>query len=393
MTGEELKQFKDLLILNRLCCGSLIKVHQVFREGRSAGDILDAMRTQNLWAKKEMLRKIESDFHPDEELDQCEKNGITLIPYGSEDYPVLLREISDPPLLLYVKGKILPEDQFAVAVVGSRHASFYGETQTKQISAALAEAGVTVISGLARGIDSAAHEAALHTKTGRTLAVMGCGLNVIYPKENARLYEKIQERGAVISEYALGTPPAGLYFPRRNRIISGLSLGVLVVEAHTRSGSLITAREAMEQGREVFAVPGAVDQLTSRGTNQLIKQGAALVENAHDILEALQPVMRPLWNRMKSSFLPVSSGDERTGRSDEKKKASELRTDAAHHPEKEELLLTEALGTKGLFYDELLQRLPLSAGKLAAVLLSLELRGKIHKSRDGRFAPAPCHSR
>ncbi|HBR29016.1 MAG TPA: DNA-protecting protein DprA [Firmicutes bacterium] len=211
--------------------------------------------------------------------------GVLLV--TDPTYPPLLKQIIDPPPILYYQGPFRPEDQLAVAVVGSRRATPRGLAAAREIGAGLAAQGVTVVSGLARGIDSAAHRGALAVTGGRTIAVLGSGLDRVYPPENRRLMAEIAESGVVCSEFPLGTPPYAGNFPARNRVISGLSLGVTVVEAKTDSGSLITADFALEQGRDVFAVPGPVEREGSRGPHGLIKQGALLVEEAKDILEAL----------------------------------------------------------------------------------------------------------
>jgi len=220
------------------------------------------------------------------ELDLIKRYNIKIVSFLDKGYPKNLKNIYDPPIALYVLGDLVPQDDAAIAIVGSRLASFYGIQQAERLGFELASRGVTVVSGLARGIDSSAHRGALKAG-GRTLAVLGSGLLNIYPKEHRGLAEEISENGAVISEFPMRTIPERGNFPKRNRIISGLSLGVVVVEAAQRSGALITSDIAMEEGREVFAVPGKVDSITSRGTNRLIKQGAKLVETANDILEEL----------------------------------------------------------------------------------------------------------
>ncbi len=215
-----------------------------------------------------------------------EKGNITVLSLSDKDYPEILKNIYDPPLVLYVKGKITGEDKIAVALVGSRTASVYGVNVCKNLAQSLASSGITIVSGLARGIDSAAHTGAL-LSGGRTIAVLGNGLGSIYPPENKDLAEKIAQRGAVISEFPIEAPPLPQYFPIRNRIISGLSLGTVVVEAAEKSGALITASCALEQGREVFAVPGRAGSPTSKGTHWLIREGAKLVEDPKDIIEEL----------------------------------------------------------------------------------------------------------
>jgi len=229
---------------------------------------------------------------PEEEWAEMETRGYRLLCLTDSDYPSNLKSIPDPPVVLYVDGSIEPRDLVAVSVVGSRAASPMGCAFTERLCMDLAKSGVTVVSGLAVGIDSAAHRGALKGE-GRTVAVLGCGLNVDYPRENRNLRESIPASGAVLTELSLGTVPAPGHFPQRNRIISGLALGVVVVEAAHRSGSLITARLALEQGREVFAVPGLARHYRSVGPHKLIKQGAKLVENAEDVLEEIRAMIRP----------------------------------------------------------------------------------------------------
>ncbi len=216
------------------------------------------------------------------ELEECQKQAITLLPLSDAAYPPALKTIFDPPPLLYMRGSLKPDDALALAIVGSRNATTYGNVQAARFARDFVMRGACVVSGLARGIDTAAHKAALEAR-GRTIAVVGSGLLDIYPPENERLVRQIAEQGAVLSEFPLHTPGVARNFPRRNRVISGLSLGVLVAEANVRSGSLITARTAAEQGREVFAIPGKVDSENSRGCHKLIKEGVHLVEEPADV--------------------------------------------------------------------------------------------------------------
>jgi len=219
-------------------------------------------------------------------LKRVEQAGIQVLTWDDAEYPRNLLNIAQPPPVLYVKGKLNPADEWAVAMVGTRHASAYGREVARDLATGLAASGVTVVSGLARGIDAVAHRAALEAG-GRTLAVLGCGLDHIYPPENRALAESIIQSGALVSDYPLGTPPESANFPPRNRIISGLSKGVLIVEAPVGSGALITADYAAEQGRDVFAPPGNLLQPSCRGTNKLIQLGAKLVLEVTDILEEL----------------------------------------------------------------------------------------------------------
>ena len=220
----------------------------------------------------------------EKELAAAKRLGLKIITIEDEDYPANLKNIPGCPIVLYVKGALIPEDKFAVGIVGSRRASFYGLSQAEEFAFGLANHGFTIISGMARGIDTCSHRGAL--KAGkRTIAVIGSGFNYLYPEENKELAEEISGSGAVISEFPLDTKPLPQNFPRRNRLISGMSLGLLVVEAAKNSGALITADFALEQNREVFAIPGKIDAMNSFGTNELIKQGAKLVSNLSDILE------------------------------------------------------------------------------------------------------------
>jgi len=226
------------------------------------------------------------------EIQLCRERNIQIIVDTDERYPRALQEIHDPPGLLFVRGELRPSDALGVAIVGSRHATHYGVTQAERLGAGLARAGFTVVSGLARGIDAAAHRGALNAG-GRTIAVLGSGVLNIYPPEHDELADDIIQHGAVISESAPRFAPISGAFPQRNRIISGMSLGVIVVEAALRSGALITARHAMEQGREVFAVPGRVDSRMSQGCHRLIRDGARLLETVDDVLEELGPMVAP----------------------------------------------------------------------------------------------------
>ena len=236
----------------------------------------------------------------------CEENGIEIVAFRDARYPARLREIDNPPRLLYVRGSFAPEDRAAIAIVGTRGATRYGLDQARRLGRELAEAGFTVVSGLALGIDGAAHRGALEVG-GRTLAALGGGVAKVYPREHEDLARLIANSGAVFSEYHPLTSPLAGNFPARNRIVSGLSLGVLVVESPLRSGSLITARLAAEQNREVFALPGPVDRETSRGCHQLLREGAALVESVEDVLAVLPPFERPV----KQAKIEKSGGNNR----------------------------------------------------------------------------------
>lgn len=228
-------------------------------------------------------------FDPDREMEKLAAQQIQLITLGSPGYPERLGQIFNPPPVLYLKGSLEPQDNLALAVVGTRQATNYGRSATSSICAELAEQGVTIVSGLAKGIDTIAHQAALQAG-GRTLAVLGSGVDVIYPPENRALAAKIVENGAIIAEYAPGSQPEAANFPPRNRIVSGLALGVFVVESKIKGGALITVDFAIEQGRDVFGLPGSIYNETSAGVNRLIRQGSArLVTSAAEIMEELRP--------------------------------------------------------------------------------------------------------
>lgn len=226
-------------------------------------------------------------------IDLCAKNQIDILSSFDSVYPKPLIELPNPPTIIYKRGDLVEEDSLAIAIVGSRHATPYGKRIAERLARGLAMAGYTIVSGLARGIDAAAHKGALEAN-GRTIGVLASGLLNIYPAEHADLARRVSESGALISENAPNHPPKSGSFPQRNRIISGLSLGTIVVEAADRSGALITARLASEQGREVFAVPGPVDSRMSRGCHQLIRDGAKLVESVDDVLEELGPLANPV---------------------------------------------------------------------------------------------------
>lgn len=290
------------------------------------------------------------------ELTLIAKQGVRILTSNDEEYPLSLRAIADAPVVLYVRGRLPDNPSLAMAVVGSRQASLYGITIAEQFAARLAEVGLTVVSGMAKGIDAAAHRGALRMN-GNTIAVLGCGLNHVYPLENTKLYEEVAVKGAVVSEFPMDMPPLPHNFPRRNRIISGLSLGVVVVEAAAKSGALITADFALEQGREVYAVPGKVDSPTSQGVHNLIKQGAKLVCSIDDILEDLQPLLLAGLNRKdgKPDSVP----------------AQEISTKTLSEAE---LLVYNAISDRPVHIDELMGRCNTDALRMTAVLSQLELK-------------------
>jgi DNA processing protein len=303
-------------------------------------------------ARKIMAKEFSSD--PLRELKKVEQCGARIVTFNDPEYPTLLREIAHPPMILYVKGTHIPLSQSFIAVVGSRHATHYGLSAAEKIGSGLASRGVGVVSGLARGIDSAAHEGSL-TGGGITIAVMGTGIDRVYPVENKKLYRRVVEKGAVLSEFPVGTPPEPKNFPIRNRIISGLSRGVVVVEATLQSGSLITASLALEQGREVFAVPGSIDSFKSTGAHFLIKQGAKLVENADDILEEFEYFARIGPNKDELTDIPSR----------------------APYMDETETKVYEIIGHYPMHIDEIARHGEMSASAVSSVLMKLELKGII----------------
>ena len=321
--------------------------------------------------------------HVDGELEKAIRMNVSILTCHDVLFPQRLRHIYDCPVLLYVKGELRGLD-VSVAVVGSRKASAYGKYTTERLCRELALSGVAIVSGMAKGIDTSAHRGALSVK-GKTVAVLGSGLDVIYPPENESLCHEISECGAVVSEYSFGTRPNAPNFPARNRIISGMSLGVVVVEATERSGSLITARIALEQGREVFAVPGSIDEAGSRGTNRLIKEGAKLVENVEDILAEIGPQTSPGESMSVKAALPavltdLSSDAHLDGLSDAPSNGPRRHRDARHAilGEKEQMLIN-SLSFRPRPVDDLIAVTGMSASEILSLLLHLELRGLIRQ--------------
>lgn len=389
MTSAEGEEIRAFLALNRLRIEGRRRAATLLSEGKSAREIVALMEAEDLF-KEISLAGNGPFFDVEKEIEICAQKGIDFLFFSDSDYPAILKEIADPPLLLYKKGTLLEDDRNAVAIVGTRHPSFYGRTQAKRFAQGLAARGLTIVSGLARGVDQVAHEGALHVPYGRTIAVMGCGLDVIYPKEHESLFRRIAERGAVLSEYPLGTPPLPENFPRRNRILSGLSYATFVVEAHSRSGSLITAHQAVEQGREVFALPGPVDQLTSRGTHQLIREGACLVETSEDILLVLADRLK-LENTFEATLVEEATMPDVRGvvpllpQKDLTERPSQA--SSPFMPLEERGVIEEVLKEEGpLGQDEILECTGLEPAKLSVLLLQLELAKKIRRTQEGRYA-------
>jgi DNA processing protein len=294
---------------------------------------------------------------------------IAVITRACDEYPAQLAAVPSAPETLYVRGRLVADDALAVAIVGSRRATPYGLEVAERLGAALGARGVTVVSGLARGIDSAAHRGALESG-GRTIAVLGSGVDVIYPPENRRLAGRIVEAGAVVSQFAPGTRPLAYHFPERNRVIAGLALGVVVVEAAEKSGALITAGFAAELGREVLAIPGRVNSPESRGAHRLIQDGAALVQDADEVIAALPA-------RWQACVKEATGREPRGGAAPA---APAERGDSGR--------VLAALGEDPVTIDDVIERSGVAAGRATALLLELELAGRVRQLDGKRFARA-----
>lgn len=316
--------------------------------------------------KRETITVIKStEMHENaaREIEELARLGGEALTLNDERYPALLRETYDPPIVIYCLGNLTAAfSQPAVAIVGSRRCSTYGRNVAEKLSRELAERGVTVVSGLARGIDSAAHRGALEGR-GLTVGVMGTGLDAVYPKENRKLAERIVEKGALMTEFPLATPPVSQNFPFRNRVISGVSLGVMIVEGAERSGSLITARLAYEQGRDVFAVPGNITSAKSFGPNYLIKDGAKLVQTWRDVIEELPA-------DMKATILSAERGESRI---------KQIVIDEVALSESERRVLKMLSTDDAVHIDQLISKSGLSLGELMGALLQLEMSDRIRQ--------------
>ncbi len=298
----------------------------------------------------ESLTSVRATVNLDRLWDQIEKQGITVLTWEDDDYPPRLKQIEHPPPVLYLRGQLTLDDQFAVAIVGARRITPYGRQVTDELASHLASQGITVISGLARGVDAMAHTAALRAG-GRTLAVLGCGVDKIYPPEHAPLAEKIIHQGALLSDYPPGTPPDAANFPPRNRLISGLSMAVVVVEAGETSGALLTAHFAAEQGREVFAVPGSIYAPQSKGANKLIQNGAHPLLSPQDLLQALDL---------------TRAGEYKAAR-------KALPADAV------EAQVLAVLGPEPKHVDEIGRQMGLPIEKVSATLILMEIKGLVRQ--------------
>ncbi|MHC4397346.1 MAG: DNA-processing protein DprA [Planctomycetota bacterium] len=321
----------------------------------------------------EQIAKTRNEFNTKAELELADKLGVWIIHFNDQRYPPLLKTIYDPPPVLYIRGSLTAADNLAVAIVGSRRCSLYGQEQSSRFAYLLASAGFTICSGMARGIDTAAHQGAL-SAGGRTIAVQGCGLANIFPPENKKLFELIAESGGCISELPLRYEPMSENFPPRNRIIAGLSLGTIVVEAGFGSGALITAQTALESGREVMAVPGKIDSPLSRGANQLIKQGARLIESVGDVTEALGYIGEQL----------KSHTAEAAERATEKVQTPLFDVGQLNLNDCEKLIY-DCLSNEPLHIEQIIEEADLSPGSINAGLISLQLKGLIKQLPGSMF--------
>jgi DNA processing protein len=325
------------------------------------------------YKKAERIAVTRDKFEVSAEIEKAEKLGVWIINIKDERYPLILKKIYDPPPVLYIKGSLTRDDNLAISIVGSRRCSLYGQEQSSQLSHLLSSAGFTVCSGMARGIDTAAHQGAL-SAGGRTISVHGCGLAQVYPPENKKLFELISESGACISELPLDFEPLSENFPPRNRIIAGLSLGTIVVEAGLRSGALITARMALEYNREVMAVPGKVDSPLSKGTHSLIKQGAKLIESVEDVMEALGYIGEQLEEHVSAAAEEAAEKID-TPLFD----IRELRLNQS------ERVIFEYLDKEPLHIERIIADTNLTAGSVNASLVSLRLKGLIKQLPGSLF--------
>ncbi len=363
--GAFMKQYRDWLALKQIAGIGNVLYKRLIETFKTPEAVFSADKKRLLSVEgisEDVIKAIHDfkDFNEvDRELEAIAKEGIRLLPLTDPDYPPLLLAIYDPPPLLYVKGDIGVLDTYPIAVVGTRKNTPYGRSVAEKISRGLAERGVTIVSGFARGIDGIAHRAAI-AAGGKTIAVMGSGIDQIYPPEHRRLFIEITQNGAILSEFPMGTGPEAHHFPQRNRIISGLSLGCVVVEAAKGSGSLITARLALEQGREVFAVPGPIFSETSAGPHQLIGSGAKLTTSVDDILEEIQPPQEISPTKTATLTLegPTLEGDE--------------------------AILYQMLSWEPKHIDQVIEEGHWPAATVSGILLSLELKGRV-RQLPGQF--------
>ncbi len=360
---NDIKYYNALNLITEIGANRFKKLMSYFPSAKEAWEAsFGELKRAGLEEKViEAFTQKRSKISPDKEIEKVIKANINIITIKDPRYPKLLKEIYDPPALLYVKGNLARlEDEFSFAVVGTRRLSNYGQQVTSTITRNLAQAGLTIISGLALGVDTLAHKATLEAQ-GRTIAVLGCGLDRVYPLANENLAQDlIANQGALVSEFPLGAPPLKHHFPFRNRVISGLSIGVLVVEAAIKSGALITARAALEQNREVFGVPGNIYSPTSQGPNNLIKMGAKLVTSCQDILEELNlSGVREFIEAKK--IIPET---------------------------KEEAKILEFLNAEPVHIDDLVKATRLETAAISSTLSIMEMKGKVKNLGGMRYVVA-----
>ena len=321
----------------------------------------------------ERIAATRGKFDPADELELAQKLGVWIISLDDDRYPPVLKQIFDPPPILYIRGDLTRSDNLAISIVGSRQCSLYGQEQSSRLAHFLSSAGFTICSGMARGIDTAAHQGAL-SAGGRTIAVQGCGLANIFPPENKKLFELIAESGACVSELPLRYEPLSVNFPPRNRIIAGLSLGTIVVEADLRSGALISARAALDYNREVMAVPGKIDSPLSRGAHQLIKQGAKLIESVEDVMEALGYIGEQLEAHVSAAAAKARESVEKPLFDVNQLKLSG-----------DEKAILDCLDKEPVHIEQVIAETSLTAGSVNAGLISLRLKGLIKQLPGSLF--------
>lgn len=313
------------------------------------------------------IYKFSSWDEVEKEIKAIDNYGIKVIKYTDREYPESLRQIEDSPIILYVNGSFAEDDRYGIAMVGSRRMTEYGKRIAEKIASELVLLGFTIVSGMARGIDTISHKTALKAG-GRSIAVLGCGLDRPYPPENIKLFEALTQSGCVVSEFPPGTPPSKENFPKRNRLISGFSVGVLVIEATMTSGSLITANHALEQGKEVFAIPGSITSRNSEGTNALIKKGAKLVQRVEDIIEELSPLLKGLIGQSKDSY-----------------ERNSLATPKGVEINDAEKAICNILGSEPKHIDEIAREAKTPPARLSGLLLGLEIKGIVKQTEGKRF--------
>ncbi len=394
-----------ILISAQISPRSVLRLYESFG---NLNNVLTA--TKRDWIEQAQLTPLACDrlinsinTNHTQNINKMHNLGIKMIPFTDSEYPSVLRTIPDPPVALFVLGTLLKDDWKSIGIVGSRRASPYGRHVAAELAFGLVKRGFTIVSGLALGADAAAHEGALKA-AGRTIAVLGSGVDIIYPKENYDLYEKISATGAIVSEYIPGSAPNKNHFPQRNRIISGLSLGTVVVEAPEKSGALITATHAIEQGREVFAVPGSINSIQSRGTHNLLRDGATLVESAAQIAEELEfriQQMQPKFTTTKSPAGPdwdkfIGDVDNTVNDNNTSEiKPAETKVKKNIPPPQpiitkidltgDEKIVADTLSNNSIHVDEIIVKCGLPSSKVNSALIILELKGVILRQPGNQY--------